>query len=81
MAHLHYPIVGDSVYGGRTHIPKNATPALVTAIQSFPRQALHASKLELQHPVTKELLRLEAPLPDDIKMLINNLENDAKKNR
>jgi len=81
MAYLHYPIIGDPVYAGRPQIPKGASSELVTAIQSFPRQALHASAIELQHPTTSESLRFEAPLPDDIQILINMLKIDAKKNQ
>jgi 23S rRNA pseudouridine1911/1915/1917 synthase len=81
MAYIHYPIVGDPVYGGRPQIPKGAASELVTTIQSFPRQALHASAIELQHPTTGEILHFETPLPDDIQTLINVLTTDANKNR
>jgi len=81
MAYLHYPIVGDPVYAGRPQVPKGASGELVTAIQSFPRQALHASAIELQHPTTGNSLRFEEPLPDDIQTLINLLKIDANKNQ
>ena len=81
MAYLNYPIVGDAVYGKRIRIPKGASPALISIIQSFPRQALHASRIELLHPMTKKLLRFEAPLPDDINVLLSGLEKDAKINQ
>ena len=32
-----------------------------------PRQALHAARLSLTHPVTRQPLTLEAPLPDELK--------------
>ena len=31
------------------------------------RQALHAAKMSLKHPMTGETLNIEAPLPDDMK--------------
>ena len=36
------------------------------------RQALHSYKLTFIHPVTKKVVSLEAPLPNDIKNIINN---------
>ncbi len=43
---------------------------LTEALQAFPRQALHASRLEFAHPVTKEVVSFEAPPPDDIEGLV-----------
>ena len=74
MAHIHSPIVGDHVYGGRIRIPKQCSENLRTAIQQFKRQALHAHQLTLQHPITKEKMSWQAPLADDIVQLLSNLE-------
>jgi len=74
MAHIHSPIVGDHVYGGRIRIPKQCSENLRTAIQQFKRQALHAHQLTLQHPITKEEMSWQAPLADDIVQLLSNLE-------
>lgn len=81
MAWLKYPIVGDQVYGGRAKLPKSATPELVHILQTFPRQALHASALSLQHPFTGKILKCESPLPVDMQRLITALDEDAKKHR
>jgi 23S rRNA pseudouridine1911/1915/1917 synthase len=70
LAHAGYPIVGDPVYGGRRRLPPGATPALAAALQGFPRQALHAARLELAHPVSGKLLEWEAPLPQDLTGLL-----------
>jgi 23S rRNA pseudouridine1911/1915/1917 synthase len=48
-----HPLVADSLYGG--------TPAL-----GLTRQALHAARLSLQHPVSGQPLSFEAPLPPDL---------------
>jgi 23S rRNA pseudouridine1911/1915/1917 synthase len=50
-----WPILGDRVYG-------IAHPAMS-------RQALHAWKLSLLHPVTRQRLCVEAPLPEDLRAL------------
>jgi 23S rRNA pseudouridine1911/1915/1917 synthase len=44
------------------------------ALRSFPRQALHAARLGLTHPVTGRVLQFEAPLPHDMQRLIGKLE-------
>jgi 23S rRNA pseudouridine1911/1915/1917 synthase len=65
------------VYGGRLHLP-GASPALIAALQGFKRQALHAARLGLVHPVTGKNLEWEAPMPDDMRALLKVLERDAK---
>lgn len=71
MAHIHYPVTGDPVYGGRNRLPGKISPDLRETIQSFPRQALHASALTVVHPGTKAELTWETPLPADIQSLID----------
>src|SRR5206468_12576073 len=40
---------------------------------AFPRQALHAHRLTFTHPDDGRELRVEAPLPDDMRQLIDRL--------
>jgi 23S rRNA pseudouridine1911/1915/1917 synthase len=54
LQHFGHPILGDVIYGGRRP-------------EIFPRQMLHAWKLGLDHPRTKERIHFEAPLPEDLK--------------
>ncbi|CAK0744940.1 23S rRNA pseudouridine(1911/1915/1917) synthase [Gammaproteobacteria bacterium] len=70
MAHLHYPVVGDPVYGGRVRVPAGASETLITALQSFQRQALHAARLGFTHPVTEEEMEWQSPLPADFQNLL-----------
>lgn len=58
-----HPIIGDDMYSGKTD-------------SRMPRQALHCYRLNIVHPVTKKLLKLEAPLPDDMVMLKNVLRGE-----
>lgn len=76
--HIGFPLVGDPVYGTRRRIPKGATPALIAALDAFKRQALHATKLALVHPLTGKALEWEAPMPADMVSLLEVLESDAK---
>ena len=64
-----WPIVGDPVYG-EPRWSKVADPALATALRTFPRQALHAWRLSLTHPMTRARLVLEAPVPRDMEELL-----------
>lgn len=78
MSEINYPLLGDSVYGARAIIPKGASATLIDKIRNFKRQALHAKRLSLIHPVTKELMEWSAPLPDDIQELLNILRESSK---
>lgn len=78
MAHIHYPLVGDPAYGGRLKLPKGASTEVVKGLQSFKRQALHAGKLGLVHPESKNYMEWEQPIPDDMLELISLLRDDAR---
>jgi 23S rRNA pseudouridine1911/1915/1917 synthase len=73
MAHLHHPVLGDPAYGGRPRLPPGASPALRATLQSFRRQALHASELRLRHPLTGKAEAWQAPLPADMALLVEVL--------
>jgi 23S rRNA pseudouridine1911/1915/1917 synthase len=74
LAHLGYPLVGDPVYGGRRRVPAGASPALTAELAGFRRQALHAARLGLKHPLSGRQLNFEAPLPADFAALLAALE-------
>lgn len=76
MAHIGHPVVGDPTYGGRLKLPPGAGPALAEGLRAFKRQALHAARLALEHPATGEPMAWEAPLPDDMRALLDALESD-----
>jgi 23S rRNA pseudouridine1911/1915/1917 synthase len=78
MAHIRFPLLGDQVYGGRFQMPPDCTDRLATALRSFKRQALHAAKLGLQHPVTHEYHEWQQPLPDDMADLLDALIENEK---
>jgi len=69
LEHLSHPVVGDRVYGGRSRMRLSPSPAERSVrealLDMLPRQALHASELELAHPESGERLHFEAPLPED----------------
>ena len=77
MAHIHYPLVGDPVYGSHIGIPTFLSNSLKTTLKSFRRQALHAATLQLFHPLTQKIMEWHAPLPDDILDLLKSLTEDS----
>jgi len=78
MAHLHYPVVGDPVYGGRLKIPAGASEHLKNELRHFKRQALHALKLSLIHPGTGKRAQWATSVPEDMSKLMGALAQDAK---
>jgi 23S rRNA pseudouridine1911/1915/1917 synthase len=77
MAYKEHPIVGDTVYGGRLRLP-SCGHELTETLRHFPRQALHAEHLGLQHPRTGEFMQWNAPLPQDMRDLLTQLERDKQ---
>ena len=78
MAHIHAPLVGDPVYGGRPRLPRRPSEALVETLRAFRRQALHASRLVFEHPTTRAPLSFASPLPADFEGLLAALRSDAR---
>ena len=78
MTHVGFPLVGDPAYGGRFRIPPGANPTMLQTLKEFPRQALHARFLELEHPATGKRMKWEAPLPDDFTWLLTLLRQDRE---
>ena len=78
LAHVGFAIVGDPVYGGRRRQVAGAGEALVAALSSFRRQALHAQRLAFNHPETGRHLSFEAPLPADFRALLVALRQDVE---
>lgn len=53
-AYIGHPILGDTLYGSSSTL--------------INRQALHAQKVSFIHPITKKIIILEAPLPEDMRI-------------
>lgn len=79
LAHIKHPIVADDMYGGKVVYPwqlKNAEPAPEDPVIN--RCALHALTIAFTHPTTKQIVRFEAPLPDDMQNLLDLLRKHRK---
>jgi 23S rRNA pseudouridine1911/1915/1917 synthase len=68
------PIVGDPVYG-RPRYERLRGAALKARLAAFPRQALHAERIGFRHPATNEPMEIVAPLPDDMRALLDALDS------
>ena len=77
MAHIGHALVGDPVYGRASRRRRGMSDALAQLLRSFPRQALHAERIELIHPGSGELMRFTAPLPADFEALLAALRELA----
>ncbi len=78
MAHIRLPLLGDPVYGGRLRVPPGAAAQCLEILQQFRRQALHARRLALTHPVTGEAQEWRAEPPADLAELIAALIEDTE---
>ena len=76
MAHKNWPILGDPLYGGKSRLPKGCSEELRAAIEGFPRQALHAFRLQLNHPKSGELVSWGSPLATDMQAMLEVLKDN-----
>ena len=60
LSSIGHPIFGDALYGEEE-------------LEYIDRQALHAYRLEFPHPTSREIIKLESEIPQDIKNLIEKL--------
>ncbi len=70
-----HPVMGDPLYG-RVGRERRAAlpPAARAALDALGRQALDAYLLGFEHPASRERLRFEKKLPNDINLLKSSLE-------
>ncbi len=82
LSHLGHPAFGDPTYGGRESWHKGIfgpeRPLGNKLLSMLSRQALHAYQLEFPHPETRELITLEAPIPDDFQAVLDLLDKEGR---
>ncbi|HLY43119.1 MAG TPA: RluA family pseudouridine synthase [Terracidiphilus sp.] len=89
MASIGHPVVGDTLYGAagqlsaelelesRRKKPKMPEPEKIRLGRNF----LHAAELEFAHPVSGRMLRLEAPLPQELHTFLDQIEGNVANTR
>ena len=77
LSSIGHPIFGDPTYGGRNVLFGSTLPKIKSRVENLlnimPRQALHAKTLGFIHPNTKEFLRFDSELPEDMNILLKKL--------
>jgi len=80
-SHMGHPVLGDSEYGGRDKRLKSVfgpdRPLARQLLETISRQALHAQRLEFDHPRSGDRMTFEAPLPEDFRRLLDILEKNS----
>ena len=84
MKHIGHPLFNDERYGGH-HILKGTTftkykQFVENCFKILPRQALHAKTLGFEHPTTKEFMRFDSEIPQDMVDCIEKWRNYSKSN-
>jgi 23S rRNA pseudouridine1911/1915/1917 synthase len=75
LAAMGHPVLADPLYGAR----KGRALPIRGPGQDFPRQALHAAEIRFPHPSTGAIVRVEAPLPHDMRSLLEDLRRGEKR--
>jgi 23S rRNA pseudouridine1911/1915/1917 synthase len=78
---IHHPIVGDTVYNSlKQSIGQSPYKSEIGLLKEAKRQMLHSYRLEIKHPSKMETMMFEAPLPDDMASIIEQLGKSSVKN-
>ena len=78
MAYIHHALLGDQVYSGRFKIPAGSDESFQEVLRNFKRQALHAHRLGLIHPLSHEFIEWQVEIPTDMMNLQSALRLDAE---
>jgi 23S rRNA pseudouridine1911/1915/1917 synthase len=75
---INHPVFGDESYGGTKIVYGASLPKMKSRIENLlkiiPRQALHAKTLGFEHPQTKQFMRFDSQLPEDMKEVLKKLK-------
>jgi 23S rRNA pseudouridine1911/1915/1917 synthase len=76
LLHVGCPVLADKLYGGRDQVKLADLVANLPREQDevlLGRQALHAYRLRFRHPRTDQWIEAEAPLPPDMRRVLETL--------
>ncbi len=74
LSHHKHPIIGDKTYGSGSQLSKGVSERVIRIINAFPRQALHAKKIEFRLLNKQKKFKLEVNLPKDMQELLSLLK-------
>jgi 23S rRNA pseudouridine1911/1915/1917 synthase len=79
LSHIKHPVVADDMYGGKpVYLWQLKNTQLTPEDPIISRCALHASTIAFTHPTTKQIVRFDAPLPNDMQNLLDLLRKYRK---
>lgn len=76
LLHVGCPVLADKLYGGRDSFKATELDSKLPRDQEeilIGRQALHAFRLRFRHPRTDQWIEAEAPLPPDMRRVLDSL--------
>ena len=77
LAHINHPVFGDPTYGGRSNawngLEGKKSQFASNLLKLIQRQALHAKTIGFIHPATKEFVKFDSELPNDMKEVLKQL--------
>jgi 23S rRNA pseudouridine1911/1915/1917 synthase len=80
--HIRHPLFGDQTYGGKVIVKGTIFSKYRQFVENcfkiLPRQALHARSLGFTHPSTREEMKFETPLPEDMQTVIDRWRKYVK---
>ena len=75
LSSIGHPLIGDPVYGRIGRSASIQDPVLRGCLERMDRQALHAHRLVITHPRTGERVEFVAPIPEDMKVVLDWLRS------
>lgn len=78
LAHVGYPVLCDRLYGGRAELTLGEIRRTDDPTVILGRQALHARRIKLLHPHTRQSIEFTAPLPADMEATLQELRQWRK---
>lgn len=77
LVHAGHPVFGDPTYGGRSNtwggLEGKRTQHAANLLKLISRQALHAKTIGFVHPTTREFVKFDSELPEDMKAVLERL--------
>jgi 23S rRNA pseudouridine1911/1915/1917 synthase len=77
LAHIGHPVFGDATYGGRSAtwggLEGKRAQRAQNLLSLISRQALHAKTIGFIHPATKERVKFDSELPEDMRKVLESL--------
>lgn len=79
LSSIGHPLLGDLLYGRKGRPGTIHDPVLKECVKRMNRQALHAQKLEFNHPRTGERVKFVSPIPQDMTEVLEWLRSQTKR--